>query len=422
MEKVSFYTLGCKVNQYETQAIKEKFIEKGYEIADENEFAHIYVINSCSVTGISDRKTRQFIRKTKKINPNAITVLTGCFAETGTKQINEISEVDIVVGNGEKGSILEEVETFKGKSSKKIIKVGDIGSVTKYDDYGLVSGLDSRTRAYIKIEDGCDRFCSYCIIPHARGPVRSRPESSIINEAKNLIKTGYKELILTGINAALYGSDSGDTQGLINLIKKLSNLPGDFRIRLSSLEPTVINVQYAKELIQIDKLCPHLHLSLQSGSNNILKSMGRRYSRNDYLEIVNVLKSKDPNYSITTDIIVGYPGETDNDFDQSVLMVNEVGFSKVHVFKYSKRTGTPAATMSNQVAPQIKNERSKKLIQVSEKKAKDFLEKNQDTIRQTLMLEYDSKSGICHGITDNNIDVQIKCQAYVLNSFMELSL
>lgn len=460
--KISFYTLGCKVNQYETQAIKEIFIKNDYEVVDENQFAHVYVINSCSVTGISDRKTRQFLRKTKKINPDAITAVVGCYGETGWKELEKIDEVDMVLGTAEKSKIYDEVESIiqnkkslqnngepkasdsNGQSDtvldcdtttisdtkpniicngdsntyskSKIIHVGGIKNITDYDDYGLVSGMDSRTRAYVKIEDGCDRFCSYCIIPHARGPVRSRPVDSILKEARVLIDKGYKELILTGINAALYGTDfSNETQvvsGLIELIQKINDLSGDFRIRLSSLEPTVINSEYVRKLIKIPKLCPHLHLSLQSGSNNILKSMGRRYNRDEYLDIIKVLKNKDPNYSITTDIIVGYPGETDANFKDSLDIVKEAGFSKVHVFKYSKRSGTPAAKMTNQIPGEIKNDRSRRLIEAAEQEAAKFLESNKGTTRQALVLEYNESTKCYKAITDNDIELEIDTNTY----------
>ncbi len=428
MKKISFFTLGCKVNQYETQALKEKFERNGYEIVGDNEFAHVYIVNSCSVTGISDRKTRQYIRKTKKLNPEAITALIGCYAETGTEKVSEIDEVDIVLGTAEKSGLLEVIEQAlpAEKSHSKIVSVGGVGSISVYDDYGIVSGMDSRTRAYIKIEDGCDRFCSYCVIPYARGPVRSRPVDSILDEARLLLEKGYKELILTGINAALYGSDTDND--LISLIKQISDIDtdkadqDDFRIRLSSLEPTVINGEYAAELINIPKLCPHLHLSLQSGSDRILSSMGRRYTRKEYLDIIKVLKNHDPNYSITTDIIVGYPGETEKDFEDSLSIVSEVGFSKVHVFKYSKREGTVAASMPDQIPGQIKNERSRALIEKAEVASADFLRQNTGTEREALILEYDSSKDIYLGITNNDIDVEIKSSSDILNNFIKVDL
>lgn len=433
MKKISFYTLGCKVNQYETQALKEIFEKNGYENVGENEFAHVYIVNSCSVTGISDRKTRQYLRRTKKLNPSAITALIGCYAETGRESIEKIDEVDIILGNAEKSHVYEEVENMMSSmelnetgndSSQRIIRVGGVNTQSEYDDYGIVSGMDSRTRAYIKIEDGCDRFCSYCVIPYARGPVRSRPQDSILSEARLLIEKGYKELIITGINAALYGtdinSDNKFSADLIELIKNISDLPGDFRIRLSSLEPTVINAEYAARLIEIEKLCPHLHLSLQSGSNKILKAMGRPYTREDYLNIVRILKAKDPNFSITTDIIVGFPGENEEDFLDSLSMVEEAGFSKVHVFKYSKRPGTKAADMPNQIPGQIKNERSRILIEKAEAEAQAFLSRNKDTEREALVLGYDSHKNSYRAITDNDIEVEIKTTEDIQNIFVHV--
>lgn len=419
-KKIAFYTLGCKVNQYETQALKEKFMNNGYEIVGDGQWADAYIINSCSVTGISDRKTRQYLRKTKKLNPNAITGVIGCYAETGTDAVAQIEEVDIVLGTAEKSDILDAVEAIL-VGSDKIIRAGNAKDQTQYDDYGIVSGMDERTRAYIKIEDGCDRFCSYCIIPHARGPVRSRPMESVLNEAKLLLEKGYKELILTGINAALYGRDFPDGADLIELLEKISDLPGDFRIRLSSLEPTVINADYARELVKIKKLCPHLHLSLQSGSDNILKSMGRRYTRKDYLDIISVLKAHDPNYSITTDIIVGYPGESDEDFSRSVEMVKEVGFSKVHVFKYSKRKGTPAAEMDNQVPGEVKNIRSRILIEAAEVEAEGFLRRNAGTVREALVLEQ-THGNKYKAVTDNDLEIMIESDKDITNTFVDIEV
>ena len=421
MRKISFYTLGCKVNQYETQALKEIFQNNGYEVVGENEFAHVYVVNSCSVTGISDRKTRQFIRRTKKLNPSAVTLVTGCYAETGTESVSKIDEVDIILGTAEKSKVYEEVNRFIAENNK-IIRTGGVKTLKSYDDFAVVSGMDSRTRAYIKIEDGCDRYCSYCIIPFARGKVRSRSKTGILNEAETLIKKGYKEIILTGINAALYGTDLQKGNDLISLLKSISSLEGDFRIRLSSLEPTVINAKYAKKIIEIDKLCPHLHLSLQSGSNNILSAMKRRYTKDEYLDILRVLKDKDPDYSITTDIIVGFPGESESDFCDSISMVKKAGFSKVHVFKYSKRNGTSASDMPNQIPEKIKSERSKKLMEISHKISLDFLEQNRGKIKQVLVQEYDENKKLYTGISDNNIEVHIKNDEDILNTFVDYEL
>lgn len=410
---VSFYTLGCKVNQYETQMLKERFSEAGYDIAGEEEYADIYIINTCTVTNLSDRKSRQYIRRMKKINPDSVIAVTGCYAQTDPEAAAEIDGVCIVAGTNEKSELVKFVEDYISENGQKRVNVAShiipYDELSEYEETGIITSMDSRTRAYIKVQEGCDRFCSYCIIPYARGKVRSRRLEDIVSEARQLIDNGFKELVLTGINTALYGTDTeADERGLRgveSLIAAINELDGDFRIRLSSLEPNVVDVDTVRALAKYDKLCHHMHLSIQSGSDTVLKRMNRRYNYADYLEIVAVMKETDANYAITTDIIVGFPGETDEEFEESLSAVNEVGFSGVHVFRYSKRRGTKAADMKDQIDGNKKNARSSRLIDAASDAAIKFNERNTGTVRRVLFEKIDEETGMLEGHSDNYIKV-----------------
>lgn len=410
---VSFYTLGCKVNQYETQMLKERFSQAGYDIAGEEEFADIYVINTCTVTNLSDRKSRQFIRRMKKINPDAVIAVTGCYAQTDPEAAAEIDGVCVVAGTNEKAELVKYVEEYISENGQKRVNVAahilPYDELSEYEETGIITSMDSRTRAYIKVQEGCDRFCSYCIIPYARGKVRSRSLKDIVAEAKQLVSNGFKELVLTGINTALYGADIGADEnglkGVESLIAAINSIEGDFRIRLSSLEPNVVDVDTVKKLSKYDKLCHHMHLSIQSGSSSVLKRMNRRYDYAEYEKIAEAMKESDPNYAITTDIIVGFPGETEEEFEESLKAVREIGFSGVHVFRYSKRRGTKAAEMKDQIDGNKKNERSKKLIQAASATADEFNRRNIGSIRRVLFERADKESGFIEGHSDNYIKV-----------------
>lgn len=416
--KIAFYTLGCKVNQYETQALKEKFVAKGYEIVGEDEFADVYVINTCTVTGLADRKSRQYIRRMKKINPESITAVIGCYAQVSPEEVKSIEGVNIIAGTNEKSNLPDYVDAFMAEQRKQAEKgsrlqqeshIKGYEELAEYEETGIITSMESRTRAFIKIQEGCNQFCTYCIIPYARGRVRSRTEEDIIKEAGNLISKGFKEIVLTGINTALYGtedinlSDADELHGIESVIRRLNELPGDFRIRLGSLEPTVINAGYVKRLLKYEKLCHHMHLSLQSGSNRILKLMNRHYDRDGYKEIVNVLRQFDKNYGLTTDIIVGFPGETEDDFNDTMKMLKDISFNKVHIFQYSKRRGTKAAEMTGQITPEIKKRRSAELARAAEAGSYEFIRSNIGTVRQVLLEEYDEAEGMISGYTDNYI-------------------
>lgn len=417
--KAAFLTLGCKVNQYETQALKEKFIEKGYEIVDEEAYADVYVINTCTVTGMSDRKSRQLIRRVKKVNPESITAVIGCYAQINPEEIEKIEGVNIIAGTNEKNRLLDYIDEYN-RHKDQLVKVKDIDEIKDYEDIGI-SSMDSKTRAYIKIQEGCNQFCSYCIIPYARGGVRSRNLDEIIAEAEKLVEGGFKELVITGINTALYGVERGSLQ-MESVIKGINGIEGDFRIRLSSLEPTVINADYVGTLLQYKKLCPHLHISLQSGSDDVLKRMNRHYTLADYEKIVMKLRAWDPNYAITTDIITGFPGETEADFQSTKAFIKKMKFCKVHVFKYSKREGTEAAKMKDQISQEIKARRSMELIQIAEKAACDFYESNFLTNRPVLFEDKNQKTGYYEGFTDNYIKVYCNSSEDVRNQIKEVKL
>lgn len=413
--RIAFYTLGCKVNQYETQALKEAFKKRGFTIVDEQDESDIYVVNTCTVTNLADRKSRQYIRRMKRRNPESIVAVIGCYAQVNPAEATAIEGVNLVIGNNEKKFLPEYIgkllENRKNNAllNDPLVQILERDELGQYPEWGTVTSMESRTRAYVKIQDGCDKFCSYCIIPYARGPIRSRNSKEIVREAESLLKKGFKELILTGINTALYGMEkSGKTEGIESIVKEINQLPGDFRIRLGSLEPNVVDAALAERLLEYDKLCHHMHLSLQSGSDKILKAMNRSYNRDIYLDIVNALRKTDSSYGISTDVIVGFPGESDEDFKDSAGLVKQVGFVKTHVFPYSKRQGTKAAEMKGQIDGRIKKERSLKLADVARESAHAFLKTTIGEVRQVLFEEYEGKTGMVAGYSDNYVKVYFK--------------
>jgi len=410
--RVAFHTLGCKVNQCETETLAESFERRRHEIVSADGFADVYIINTCTVTGLADRKSRQCIRRCKKLNPEAIVAVTGCYAQINPGEISCISGVDIVCGNNDKTNLPQQIEEHLAGS---VCISRDVP--TKTSDTG------SRTRAFIKIQDGCDRFCSYCIVPYARCVLSSKPLFNVLREAEVMIDAGRKEIVLAGINTALYKTTEG--YDIEDIIRELSGLKGDFRIRLSSLEPTVIDVDFVKKLLKYEKLCRHMHLSLQSGSDNTLKLMNRRYNISDYMEIVTALRGFDADYGISTDMIVGFPGEVEDDFNKSLEIVETVGFCKVHVFKFSGRKGTDAFGMDGQIDGKEKSRRSALMIVGAEQSARRFFGDNLGKRRRVLIEEYIEKSGTFTGFTENYIRVYIdRSSAYSvdLNAFVDVKL
>ena len=407
--KVAFHTLGCKVNHYETEAIKEAFVSRGAEVVGEEEFADVY-----TVTNIADRKSRQFIRRAKRVNPDALVAVTGCYAQVAADEIAEMPEVDLIVGNGRKseicGLVMQKLQEVPAEEKADVL-VLPREELTFYEDMGRIeAGSDGMTRAYIKIQEGCDRFCSYCLIPYARGPVRSRPAEDIVEEVSSLVEAGHREIVLTGINTALYGTEPGAECSLSQLLTMLDALEEpegkDFRIRLSSLEPTVVDKDNVEEIIRHRRLCHHLHLSVQNGSDAVLKSMNRHYTRAEYLEIVKALRDYDPDFGITTDIIVGFPGETEEDFRDTLDIVKEAFFGKTHVFRYSPRRGTAGARLKGAVPEGIKKERSAILEEAAEEVARDF--RLSITGKEQTVLIEEEEDGYMTGYTGNYIKAYIK--------------
>lgn len=372
-QKVAFYTLGCKVNAYETNAMMNIFSTHGYEIVDFNNFADIYIVNTCTVTNMSDRKSRQILRRAKQKNPNSILCAVGCYAQVAKEELQKIDDIDIVLGTIEKKDILEKVKEYQMKKDKLVL-AENIMQLRPYDNYEGIA-YSEHARVEIKIQDGCDRFCTYCIIPYARGPVRSRRPEEILNEIQKLVASGIQEIVITGIHISSYGKDFKDGKiGLIELLEQINSISGLMRIRLGSLEPRIITEEFVGRLVKLEKICNHFHLSLQSGCDETLRRMNRKYTTDEFKQIVDLLRKKIPEVALTTDVIVGFPGETEEEFSQTVEFLQEIKFSKMHIFKYSKRKGTPAATYPNQVQDEKKEERSNILLAMSDKNEKEFAE------------------------------------------------
>ena len=405
MKRVAFYTLGCKVNQYETEAMLELFEKEGYEKAETEDYADVYVINTCTVTHMSDRKSRQYIRRMKKKNPDAIIAVVGCYSQVSPEEILSIDEVNLVMGTNDRKKIVEEVK--KIDASRKVSTVDDIMKVKAFEEIEI-NKTNGKTRAFLKIQDGCDRYCSYCIIPYARGRVRSRDLESIVKEVENLAANGYKEVVLTGIHVASYGKDIKETDiKLLDVIKQINNIEGIERIRLSSVEPILFTDEFVEAVSAMDKVCPHYHLSLQSGCDETLKRMKRRYTTEEYKTIVDRLRAAIPNVSITTDVIVGFPGETNEEFDKTYEFLKDIELTHMHVFKYSPRKGTPAATMENQVDPSTKHERSEKLLQLNEENFKKFGQKMLDK-EFNVLFEQKVGDNKFEGLTENYVKVIVE--------------
>lgn len=406
MKKVTFHTLGCKVNQYETQAMSELFQEAGYYIVGDTELADVYIINTCTVTNIGDKKSRQFIRRVKRNNPDAIVAVVGCYAQTAPKEVLDVEGVNIVIGTNDRKKIVSLVEDCS--IDEKINMVDDIMKVKEFEEMSIKE-VKEKTRGVLKIQEGCNQYCSYCIIPYARGPIRSRQQTEIIKEVKNLVANGFKEVVLTGIHVASYGKDLNIKNGLMATLQEVNDIDGLERIRLSSLEPTLFTDDFLSELKQLDKICEHFHLSLQSGCDKILKKMNRKYTTEKYRNIANKIRSFYPDVALTTDIIVGFPGENDEDFEETYNFVEEINFSDIHVFKYSPRQGTPAAGFVDQVDGKIKHLRSEKLIGLGQNMKKDyisrFIGKNKSVLFET---ESKDMEGYIEGLTDNYLKVLVK--------------
>ena len=411
MEKtVAFYTLGCKVNQYETNAMEQQFIKSGYKIVNNIEKADIYVINTCTVTNMAERKSRQMLRRVKELNKSAILVVCGCYAQVAKKELEEISEIDIILGINEKNNIVEIVEKYIEEQRKSTeSNVSDVAHQNEFLDFGDVTYTE-KNRAVIKVQDGCNMFCSYCIIPYARGRIRSRKIENVVSEIKKIAEQGIKEVVITGIHIASYGKDF-DTANenkkirLIDLLEEINKIDKIERIRLGSLEPTIIDEEFAKRLSKLEKICDHFHLSLQSGCDETLKRMNRKYTTARYKEATDILRKYYPNVSITTDVIVGFPGETDEEFNRTYEFLKSVDFYRMHIFKYSPRKGTVAEKMPKQVDGKIKEERSSNLIELSNNNENKH---NKEYIGKTVNVLFEEyENGAYKGHTTNYMMVEV---------------
>lgn len=409
--KVAIHNLGCKVNSYETEIMQQSLLENGYEIVSFEERADIYVVNTCSVTNIADRKSRQMLHRAKKINPESVVVAVGCYVQTREESEILSDGVDIVLGNNKKGELVKAIEEYYADREKTSV-VADIACERFYEDM-LLKKTAEHTRAYIKIQDGCNQFCSYCIIPHARGRVRSRKMEDIIEEIEGLTEIGYKEFVITGIHISSYGLDWADKEAadrndfvkhskLIEIIEKAAQVDGVERIRLGSIEPRIVTEEFASRLSLVKKVCPHFHLSLQSGCDRTLRQMNRHYTASEYYAGVQLLRKyfmvvNGSQPAITTDIIVGFPGESEADFEECRAFADRVDFYETHIFKYSKRQGTKAAKMSEQLTEREKTKRSQVLLELCDKKRRQYIRElmnNVDYTAELLVEEYEEIQGI----------------------------
>lgn len=427
--KIAFYTLGCKVNTYETEAMKRLFIEAGYEIVEFSDMADIYIINTCSVTNMADRKSRQILHRAKKNNPNGVVVAVGCYVQAAAEELKKENSIDVVVGNNLKSTIVECVESYIKTKNKNYLE--DVSISREYDPLHIVDAGE-RTRAFIKIQDGCNQFCSYCIIPYTRGRIRSRSMEDIISEVQELVKKGYKEIVLTGIHLSSYGADVVGKnfvnlmgEPLLKLIEELHHIDKLKRIRLGSLEPRIITEGFAKKLASYEKVCPHFHLSLQSGCDTTLKRMNRHYTTEEYKEGCHILRKFFDHPALTTDVIVGFPGETTEEFEITKTFLKDIAFSKMHIFKFSPRKGTKAADMAEQLPEQVKTERSTILLDLDEtlqKQYEDSFYHQKEKVLFEEIIEFEEKKYMV-GHNERYMKIAVPYQVHIqekLNKIVEV--
>ncbi|SDH47440.1 threonylcarbamoyladenosine tRNA methylthiotransferase MtaB [Alteribacillus persepolensis] len=403
MATVAFHTLGCKVNHYETEAIWQLFEKEGYEKTDFNKRADVYVINTCTVTNTGDKKSRQVIRRAVRKNPDAVVCVTGCYAQTSPAEIMDIPGVDVVVGTQDRSKMIGYIEQFQ-KERTPINGVKNIMKTRVYEELDVPHFTD-RTRASLKIQEGCNNFCTFCIIPWARGLLRSRNPEDVLAQARQLVDAGYKEIVLTGIHTGGYGEDMKG-YSLADLLVELENVEGLKRIRISSIEASQITDEVIDVIDKSKKIVNHLHIPLQSGSNTVLKRMRRKYTTEFFAKRVQKLKEALPGLAVTSDVIVGFPGETEEEFQETYRFIAENKFSELHVFPYSKRTGTPAARMDNQVSDDVKQERVHRLIELSNQLAKEYASHYEGSVLDVIPEEKDKDSGLLTGYTSNYMKVQ----------------
>lgn len=416
---VSILTLGCKVNQVESEAMMELFEEDGFVIIPPSEKSDIFVINTCAVTKESERKSRQLINKSKRMNPNSLVVAVGCSVQLHSKKISEETQVDMVIGTKNKGSVLklvkDKMNSIKSENSIEAFKPKE-----SFENLSI-SRVHDKTRANIKIQDGCSQFCSYCIIPYVRGPIRSRDKNEIVNEVKLLASNGYKEIVVNGIHISSYGRDLGIENALIDLVEELNNIESIERIRFGSLEPNIITEEFMSRLTKLDKVCDHFHLSMQSGSDTVLDRMNRKYTSEQYNNKVDIIRKYMPESGITTDVIVGFPGETEEEFQETFDFIEKIKFSRIHVFKYSVREGTKAASFDNQIDEKTKSERSKRLISLGEDLAHEFM-KEFIGKEVKILVEAEKNENYYEGYTTNYLKVLLKDDINIKNEIISTTI
>ncbi|MGL5086894.1 MAG: tRNA (N(6)-L-threonylcarbamoyladenosine(37)-C(2))-methylthiotransferase MtaB [Clostridium sp.] len=408
--RVAFATLGCRVNQYESEAMVEKFIREGYRVVDFTQESDVYVINTCTVTNMGDRKSRQIIGRARKLNKQAIIAVVGCYSQMAPKEVSEIPGVDVVLGTRNKGDVVYFVNKSRDEGKSQVHVEGVLKN-KKFEDLRIEEYQD-KTRAFLKIQDGCNRFCTYCMIPYARGAVCSKDPQKVLEEVKSLSGHGFKEVILSGIHVASYGLELEGNVTLVDLIEEIEKIDGIERIRIGSIEPMFFTGEVVEKIKGFKKLCPHFHLSLQSGSDGVLKRMNRRYTAKQYEDTVNLLRETLEGVSISTDVIVGFPGETKEEFNETFEYLKKLKLTKTHIFKFSPRKGTKAADMEGQLDGNVKEERSRRLINLSEINEKLFIENYVGEVMDALM-EFDikNKPGIVEGYTKNFIKVEVPCKS-----------
>ena len=390
--KVALHNLGCKVNAYETEAMQQMLEAAGYEIVPFEPGADIYVINTCSVTNIADRKSRQMLHKAKKMNPDAIVVAAGCYVQADTKKAEADASIDIIIGNNKKQELIPILESYR-TGHQKTTECVDINHTKEYENLEI-DRTEEHTRAYLKVQDGCNQFCTYCIIPYARGRIRSKKTEDVVNEVKRLAASGCQEVVLTGIHLSSYGKERPeDQENLLTLIQAVHQVDGIERIRLGSLEPGIITEEFAAAISSLPKVCPHFHLSLQSGCTTTLKRMNRRYTAEEYREKCEILRKYYPAPALTTDVITGFPGETEEEFEESRSFVDSIHFYETHIFPYSKREGTKAAGMPDQLTEQVKKERSRILIALGKEHQREYMEQFLGQEKEVLFEEQQTVEG-----------------------------
>lgn len=419
--KVAFSTLGCRVNTYESEAMAEKFVREGYEIVEFSEKADVYVINTCSVTNMGDKKSRQIIGKARRLNEEAIIAAVGCYSQIAPDEVSAIEGVDVVLGTRNKGDIVYYVNKARDEQ-KQQIQVAEVLKNKEFEDLSIADYQD-KTRAFLKIQDGCNRFCAYCLIPYTRGAVCSKDFNKVMQEIKDLASHGFKEIILSGIHTASYGVDLEEKVSVVDILEAIENIDGIERVRIGSIDPTFFTEDVVKRIVCLKKLCPQFHLSLQSGCDATLKRMNRRYSSKKYEEIVNLLRDKIKDVSITTDVIVGFPGETDEEFNETYEFLKRIKLTKTHIFKYSQRTGTKAYSMENQVDGTAKDKRSKILIELNkvneENFTKSYIGKTLDVLFEE---KYSKEENYYVGYTKNYIRVIAKADCDISSKILNVKI